>query len=344
MSDTRQHAHAESRRVKVEQLARMETICSEPYLEDFVRPRLDADASTKGPWKTEVIQLDGSGAATVRIALDDGTPVYAKAFPYTDGPDVYAKLQVFRLTGFGEGRRYQTVEPLSWDADQKVMLCRAAPGRAVADLIGGPSAQLAAATAEAGRWLGTFHHADLRVGPPQSLLVTGELTSLAKRLSKTTAERPGYLRVGLEMLAALDELTYSSSDRAVTQTHGQYRPIHVFISPGTTTVIDLDRSAPGDPARDVAEFLHHLRSGTYVATGHAHRADEACRSFLAAYREVAGSESLTNLQFHWARYVMHSLSRQVKSGDVDSENVDRDPTYLRYRAEFDRIVDGSALA
>jgi hypothetical protein len=330
--------------VKVQQLARMETICSEPYLDRVVRPRLGSNASTSGPWKTEVIQLDGSGAATVRIALDDGTPVYAKAFPFADGPDVYGKLRMFRLGGFGEGRRYQTVEPLSWDAEQHVMLCRAAPGRAVGDLVGGPPAELSAATAEAGRWLGTFHDADLRVGAPQSLLVTGELTSLAKRLSKTTAERPEYLPVALEMLAALDQLTYTTLDGVVTQTHGQYRPIHVFIAPGTTTVIDLDRSAPGDPARDVAEFLHHLRSSTFVATGDTHLADEACSTFLAGYREVAPSGYLTNLQFHWARYVMHSLSRQVKSGDVVSRHIHRDPTYLRYRAEFDRIVDGSALA
>jgi hypothetical protein len=343
MSDIRQHAHGESRRVKHAQLARMQTIRSERYLESFVRPHLGRD-TPRGRWHTEVLQLDGTGAATVRIAVDDDPPVYAKAFPFADGPEVYAKLQVFRLTGFGEGRRHQTVEPLSWDPDQKVLLCRAAAGRAVSDLVGGDPAELAAATAEAGSWLGAFHDAEVRVGAPRSLLVTGELTSLAKRLSKTTALRPDYLPLALEMLAALDDLTYTAADGVVTQTHGQFRPIHVFTAPTTTTVIDLDRSAPGDPARDVAEFLHHLRSSTFVATGEMPRADAACRTFLDGYRRVTGGRNLTNLRFHWARYLMHSLTRHVKSGEVASDHPDRDPTYLRYRAEFDRIVDGSAVA
>ncbi|MBY9073989.1 hypothetical protein K1X13_04050 [Nocardioides sp. WL0053] len=336
--------HQTSRRVKTEQLARMETICSTPYLERFVRPYLPAGTPDDGEWRTKTIQLDGSGAATVQICRDGAEPVFAKAFPFDDGPDVYAKLQVFRVTGFGAGQRYQTVEPLAWEEGQQVMLCRAAPGRAVSELIGGPVDALCDATAEAGRWLGSFHGSQIRVGAPQSLLVTGELTSLAKRLAKTTTQQPDYLPVALEMLAALDGLTYGTADGLLAQSHGQYRPIHVFTTPDTVTVIDLDRSAPADPARDVAEFLHHTRTSTYVATGDVHRADEPCSAFLAGYRETAGEEPLTNLRFHWARYVLHSLSKQVKSGDIPPHTVETHPTYLRYRAEFDRIVDGRAQA
>lgn len=344
MSDSRQQLRAESGRVKRAQLDRMQTIRSERYLETNVRPHLDRDTASQGLWRTEVIQLDGTGAATLRIAVDDSAPVYAKAFPFADGPEVFAKLRVFRLAGLGEGRRYQTVEPLAWDPDEQVMLCRAAPGRAVSELVGGDPAALAAAAAEAGHWLGAFHRADVRVGAPQSLLVTGELTSLAKRMAKTTAERPDYLPLALEMLAGLDGLTHTTADGVLTQTHGQFRPIHVFVAPTVTTVIDLDRSAPGDPARDVAEFLHHLRSSTFSATGDVSLADPACTSFLDGYRQQADPRSLTNLRFHWARYVLHSLSRHVKSGEVVAAAGHRDPTYQRFRDEFDRIVDGSAIS
>ena len=334
--------HHESRRVKAEQLGRTDLICSAEYLERVVRPHLRDAGPGDRDWRTKVIQLDGSGAATVQVALGDGPPVYAKVFPYDDGPDVFAKLQMFRVAGFGEGRRYQTVEPLAWEDDLRMMLCRAAPGRAVSDLIGGPAEELAEATAEAGRWLGSFHSSQLRIGRAQSLLVTGELVSLAKRLAKVTAERPDYLPVALEMLADLDRLTFSTRDGMLAQSHGQYRPIHVFVAPETVTVIDLDRSAPADPARDVAEFLHHLRNSSFLATGDVHRADVPCSAFLAGYRETAGEEPLANLPFHWARYVMHSLSRQVKSGDIPPHSLQDDPTYLRYRAEYDRIVTGQA--
>ena len=337
-------SHARARQVKAGQLARMDVICSEEYLEQFVRPYLTPDAPPDAEWRTKVIQLDGSGAATVEVWLDEQPPVFAKAFPFEDGPDVYAKLQLFRVNGFGAGERYQTVEPLAWEDQQQVMLCRAAPGRAVSELMSGPVEALSEGTAEAGRWLGRFHTSRMRVGRPQSLLVTGELTSLAKRLAKTTSEQPAYLPVALEMLAALDDLTYSTVDGLLAQSHGQYRPIHVFTSPEAVTVIDLDRSAPADPARDVAEFLHHLRNSRYLATGDMHRADAPCASFLAGYREIAGEEPLANLRFHWARYVFHSLSRQVKSGDIRPQALRDDPTYLRYRSEFDRIVDGRAMA
>jgi hypothetical protein len=339
-----QHPHTAARRVKSEQLARTDVICSEPWLERFARPHLDPVHPADRDWQTKVIQLDGSGAATVQISLGASPPVYAKVFPFDDGPDVFGKLQMFRVAGFGDGRRYQSVEPLAWEPELKTMLCRAAPGRAVSELVGGATAPLAEATTEAGRWLATFHSAQFRVGPAQSLLVTGELTSLAKRLAKTTAERPDYLPLALEMLAALDRLTYTTADGLLAQSHGQYRPIHVFIAPDVVTVIDLDRSAPADPARDVAEFLHHLRNSTYIATGDLHRADEPCSAFLAGYRQVAGETPLTNLPFHWARYLFHSLSRQVKSGDIPPGDLPSDPTYRRYREEFDRVVGGEALA
>lgn len=333
-----------SHQIKDQQLARTDLICSEPYLERVVRPHLEDAGHADRDWRTKVIQLDGSGAATVQVSLGEGTPMYAKVFAFDDGPDVFNKLQMFRVAGFGEGRRYQTVEPLAWEDEQRMMLCRAAPGHAVSELLSGPTEPLAEATTEAGRWLGTFHSSQIRIGRAQSLLVTGELTSLGKRLAKVTAERPDYLPVALEMLAELDRLTYDTRDGMLAQSHGQYRPIHVFLAPEAVTVIDLDRSAPADPARDVAEFLHHLRNSRFLATGDIHRADVPCSAFLAGYRETAGEELLANLPFHWARYVMHSLSRQVKSGDIPPQGLEEDPTYLRFREEFDRIVSGRALA
>jgi len=37
-----------------------------------------------------------------------------------------------------------------------------------------------------------------------------------------------------------------------TPLHGSCHPRHVFVAEGVTTAIDLDRSFPADPARDVA--------------------------------------------------------------------------------------------
>ena len=333
-----------TRAVKQQQVARAERVCSPEFLDSYVRPHLDPDRFADGTWTTKVIQLDGTGAATVEVRLDGGDAVFAKLFPFDDGPAVYAKLRALRAAGLGEGRRYQVVEPLAWIDADKVMLCRGAPGRPISELLAGDVDELAAATAQAGHWLGRLHGSDLRIGRPQSLLVTGELTSMAKRLVKVGADHPEYVRPARSMLAQLDALTYDTVDGVVAQSHGQYRPIHVFLSPDVVTVIDLDRSAPADPARDVAEFLHRLRLGVHNATGDISRADPACASFLAAYRESAGgNEHLVNLRFHWARYVLHSLNGRVKTDESSSADGGNDEFQL-FRSEFERIVEGRAAA
>jgi hypothetical protein len=338
------------RAVKKRQASRAEQVCSPEFLEQHVRPHLDGDAPAgSGTWHTTVIQLDGTGAATVRIDLDAGRPVFAKLFPFDDGPSVYAKLQAFRTSGLGAGQRYQVVEPLAWIGAEKVLLCRGALGSPISDLVAGDVGVLAAATAQAGHWLGRLHGSDLRIGPAHSLLVTGELISLAKRLAKVSVAHPGYVRQAVDMLGQLDALTYDTVDGLLAQSHGQFRPIHVFLSPDflspdVVTVIDLDRSAPADPARDVAEFLHRLRMGVHTATGDISRADPACSSFLAAYRESAGGEEhLVNLRFHWARYVFHSLNGRIKH-DESTYDDGGDAEFRLFVAEFDRIVSGRAGA
>lgn len=335
--------HTQYRHVKERQADRAELVRSPEFLERYVRPHLGPDAPAGGSWTTEVIQLDGSGAATVRVELDGGAPVFAKLFPFEDGPAVHAKLQALRAAGLGAGAPFQAVEPLAWFGEEKVLLCRGAPGSPLSDLLGSDGAELAAASARAGAWLAHLNGTDLRVGSPQSLLVTGELTSMAKRLAKVAAERPGYVETGLAMLERLEDLTRDTVDGVLAQSHGQYRPIHVFLTEDTVTVIDLDRSAPADPARDVAEFLHRLRVGVHGATGDISRADQATAAFLDAYRNAAGGGRLGNLRFHWARHILHSLNRSVKTGEADWRD-GGDAEFRLYRDEFYRVAEGRAGA
>jgi hypothetical protein len=339
----RAQVHSQFRRVMELQTDRAERVRTPEFLDHYVRPHLGPDAPAGGTWTTQVIQLDGSGAATVRAELDGGPPVFAKLFPFEDGPAVHAKLQALRGAGLGEGSPYQAVEPLAWYDEEKVLLCRGAPGRPLSDLLAADGQQLVAACARAGRWLAHLHGAALRVGAPQSLLVTGELTSLAKRLAKVAAGNPDYVDTALAMLERLDALTHDTADGVVAQSHGQYRPIHVFLSEQAVTVIDLDRSAPADPARDAAEFLHRLRIGVHDATGDVSRADPPSAAFLDAYRAETRGDPLRNLRFHWARYILHSVNRSIKSGEADWRG-GGDAEFRLYREEFDRVVEGRAGA
>lgn len=340
----RTQIRSQHRQVKEQQVDRAERVCSPEFLEQYVRPYLDADVPAgNGTWTTTVIQLDGSGAATVQVEFDGGAPVFAKLFPFEDGPEVYAKLRALRSAGLGAGSRYQAVEPLVWHGEEKVLLCKGAPGQPLSQLFGGDNKALAEGSARAGTWLARLHGADVRVGAPVSLLVTGELTSLAKRLAKVSADRPGYVDEALGMLERLDALSRDTVDGIQAQSHGQYRPIHVFLADDKVTVIDLDRSAPADPARDVAEFLHRLRQGVHSATGDISQADVPSAAFLAAYREAAETDVLVNLRFHWARYIFHSLNREVKSGDAEWQD-GGNSVFRLYRDEFDRVAEGRAGA
>ena len=330
---------AASRKVKAAQVRRAEAVREPAFLDRVVRPHLGVERG--GTWETEVIQLDGTGAATIRAALDGGHPVFAKVFPGPDGPAVYGKLQAFREAGFGASSRYQAVEPLGWYPEADMLLCRGAPGQAVSELVGGDEAALRAGVAEAGTWLGRFHTAELAIGAPKSLLVTGELLSLAKRLSKVVVNFPEHLDPALAMIEVLDDLTLTTVEGLMVQSHGQYRPIHVFVADDAVTVIDLDRSSPADPARDVAEFLHRLRLAVHSDTGRVSDADGATTAFLTAYADATGdARYLANLRFHWGRYIAHSLNRKVKTGEATPGN----EVYALYRSEFDRVTSGRAGA
>src|SRR4051812_47010830 len=130
---------SQHRYIKEQQVNRAERVCAPEFLNRYVRPHLDpavpGATSDGGTWTTKVIQLDGSGAATVEINLDGGPPVFAKLFPFEDGPAVHAKLQALRNAGLGAGSPFQAVEPLAWCGDEKVLLCRAAPGKALSEVL-----------------------------------------------------------------------------------------------------------------------------------------------------------------------------------------------------------------
>lgn len=315
--------------------ARRCAVVQEPaFLDRVVRPHLPGAGG--GIWETEVIQLDGSGAATVRIRLGEQPPVYAKIFPFDDGPIVHRKLLDFRAAGFDDSGRYRTVEPLGWYPEHDLLLCRGAPGTCLDEMYGHPDWR--AGVAEAGTWLGRFHTAGPRIGRPRSLLVTSEMVSLAKRAAKAVAAAPEHLDLVLRMIGVLDELSYDTADGLQVQCHGQYRPIHVFLAEDSVTVIDLDRSAPADPARDVAEFLQRLRTTVFGRTGTAEPADGATRDFLDAYVHASGSDAhLANFRFHYARHLVHRVNRLHKEGSAEGPALAEQEFFL---SELDELLLG----
>lgn len=332
-----------SRDVKAE-LARRVAVASEPaFLDAHLRAYMDgggANGATDAGWQVRVIQLDSTGAATVEVRHGAGPAVFAKFFPHGEGLAVHDKLADLRRAGFGPESAHQVVEPLAYLPALDLVLTREAPGPAASVVIGegGPEATLTAAR-RAGTWLGSLHSAPVRIGVPHSLIVSTEVLSVARRLAKVSAEHPDTVPAAVARIEQLERLAEDTVDGVAVQSHGQYRPIHVFLGEEATTVIDLDRSRPADPSRDVAEFCHRLRRQLFGA-GRDAEAEPATTAFLDAYRATVPDPDalLVNLRFQWARYVFHSMTRKRKhGGDRDTEDAG---AVARYELDFDALVDG----
>lgn len=329
---------ASNPKVDPDRIRHVEAVRQTDYLESRIRPHIRVESGAGKEWRTRVIQLDSTGPATLEIALGEAR-IYAKLYADDRGALVYEKLRTLWASGFGAGERYQVVEPLGFIPEHAMLLTRAAEGIPVSAHIGVDDDTLAASAREAGLWLGHLHRSPLRVGKPQSLLQSAELLLLTKRLVKTVSRRPQLLEPALQMIGVLERLAKDTVEGILVQSHRQYRPMHVFVGDTSVTVIDLDRSRPCDPARDVAEFLHRLRMAMLVQTGTIERADGATDAFLASYREAVGDPFCpANLAFHWARYVFHSFNRKGK--DPDQDEGELDVIVNLYRTELERVANG----
>jgi hypothetical protein len=330
---------ASTKDVKRELSRRIDIVRQPRYLESRIRPYLRGQAGVNGDWETRVVQLDGTGAATIEIGSGSHQRAFAKLYPDDSGPLIYEKLKTLRACGFGPGERHQAVEPLGFIPEQGMLLTRAAEGLPVSAHIGVDEEAVLAGAREAALWLARLHSTPLRIGTPRALLDSGELLPLARRLAKTLCRRPQFLGLALEMIQALEDAAGDTVEGVLVQSHGQYRPIHVFVGDTSVTVIDLDRSRPCDPARDVAEFLHRLRMTTFWQTGSVEPADAPTAEFLAAYSSaVADGACPANLRFHWARYIFHSFNHKLK--DTDSSDLEVDSIVRFYRSEFEQTIEG----
>jgi aminoglycoside phosphotransferase (APT) family kinase protein len=163
---------------------------------------------------------------------------------------------------------------------------------------------------------------------------------LSDRLAKAAAAHPEELRHLLDLLGKMEEVADRRRPVEPVQGHGQFRPIHVFLGAGGVTVIDLDRSGPGDPARDVAEFIHRLRSALGRDGGAGPHADALTTVFLREYADRAPGR-LGNLPFYHGFQVLVSLCRHMKR--LDPDDPARPAMLDFYARELEAVTSGRLL-
>jgi aminoglycoside phosphotransferase (APT) family kinase protein len=190
--------------------------------------------------------------------------------------------------------------------------------------------ELAHGSREAARWIAQMHLSDVRVGDTRYPWEVYH--KLMHRLAKAAANNPERVDDLIEMADRFEDLARKVKPHFV-QAHGQYRHIHVFVGDETVTVIDLDRSRPSDPAQDLGEYIHRMRTKRYKATRGESRAEEATQAFLEEYGAKL-PQNLVNLPYYWGYHNLVSLWRYMKS------STPQDPAWADmlkfYESEFER--------
>jgi phosphotransferase family enzyme len=282
-----------------------------------------------------IVQNDGTGAATIQYDFTDSTRVFAKLYA-SDGTGAAHGAHSFQVLsalwndGCGMGSRYRVSEPLGFFPEYNMLLIRGAEGKLVA--AAKSDQELADGSREAAQWLVRMHSSAVRVG---EIRYPWEVYhKLMHRLAKAAANNPDKVDELIEMSDRFEELARKVQLHFV-QAHGQYRHIHVFVGDESVTVIDLDRSRPSDPAQDLGEYIHRMRTKRFKATDGESRADEATTAFLAEYgARLPGN--LVNLPYYWGYHNLVSLWRYMKSATPEDEKWNEMIEF--YQSEFERAA------
>ncbi len=305
--------------------------------EDFIRryvllPEYQAVGLRPGDVKVSTVQNDGTGPATVEYALGSSATLFAKLYMDASGQHAWEVLRALWRAGFNRAHRYQVPEPLCFVAEHNLLLMRGAAGESLTAALGPDGDK---AVREAARWLLRLHASPVRVGKADQPWYM--FSKLSLRLSKAAAAHPQEVRRLTAMVDQLEALAEQRADVELAQTHGQFRPIHVFLRGETSTVIDLDRSRPSDPAKDLGEFVHRLRCALARDAGAPADADMHARTFLAEYARERPS-GLANLPFYHGFHIVASCCRHLKRLHV--ADPEWQTTAEFYAREFADAVSG----
>lgn len=317
---------------------------AERFLEEvFVRSRivpLLPELSRRAPdWSGEVVRLKGTGRITLRYDFVGGATVYAKA--YTDGLGAlsYAALSSLWDDGFGASSLWRVPEPLGFHEDENFLLMRAVEGVSLADMIFVKSVEeVAEGARKAARWLARLHRAEVPCADDEAQCERIKIFKLGDMLAKASAAYPEQLPLLLDLLQRIREFAPDAETTpALAPTHGQYTPANVFLKGEDASVIDLDRICLSDPSKDVAIFIHRIRSIMFKAAGDTRSAERIADAFLEEYDKNA-SGNLGNLAYYTALYSLKGFAKTAK--DRGPDDPARKPLEDFYLSQFARYMKG----
>ena len=284
------------------------------FIESLVCPLLGPGFSgSASDCDARIIQNTGTGRLTLRYVFDSENIVFAKLYDDELGAHCYKVNRELWKIGFNNSGRYRVPEPLGFFPDHVLLLMRAVQGKPLGAAFDGDlSVDLVSGSYEAAEWLATLHLSTLREGTPDTDWDSLKLFRMVGRVIKGVAGRPEKLDMVRELMEMLEQrLTRLTADRYTAFTHGRYHHDHLFLSPEATSVIDLDRCRPSDPAKDAAEFIRVLRLTAFKEGFDMNIAERATSAFLTAYLAKV-PRAADSIGCYWATFVFHSLLGGLK--------------------------------
>ncbi|HEX2069506.1 MAG TPA: phosphotransferase, partial [Actinomycetota bacterium] len=263
-------------------------------------------SALRGSVGVTVHRVRGDHRGVAEYRFEGGLRVIAKMYAdRAKGQAVHAIQSAVWENGFDSGSRYRVPESIGYVPEHGIMLMHAAPGESLRDVPLANWDRFKEGVLEAARWLAALHRWPHAAGP---VAEAADDFSRLQRLERDAAAcRPDEAD---RFRAALDELgrRYDSigTSSARVQTHGRYHIDHVFLSSECVTVVDLDRAAISEAARDVGEFLHRLRWEVARMRLGKPAMHQATEEFLTEYARHT-DDGLSGLLYHWSGSILSAL-------------------------------------
>jgi aminoglycoside phosphotransferase (APT) family kinase protein len=310
------------------------------FISNFVYPTFGGSPSVSDnglACTTTVVQNTGTGRLTLRYDFESGQTLYAKLYTDELGEHSYQVMKQLWDGGFNQSSRFQVPEPLTFLPEHNFVLMRGVPGYPLASALNGEAPfDLIEGCREAARWLAAFHRSSVRVGELEPEWDSLKIFRICVRLLKAAAARPKERDVLLDHMHTLKaRISECPAKGPVAQTHGRFHHEHVFIHGNEISVIDLDRSRPTNPAKDVAEFVRVLRMSAFRSHPDMKKADEATDAFLDEYLAQV-PEVAASLPYYWSAFLWLSLFGFMKK--VGPEDPRRSPLMDFHLQEMERAT------
>jgi aminoglycoside phosphotransferase (APT) family kinase protein len=265
-------------------------------------------------WLGSIVRAKGTGRITLRYDFSNNSTIYAKAYTDALGAHSYMALRSLWMDGFGKNAALRVPEPLGFIADENFLLMRRAEGNPLTQLLFEDTPRvlmIKTAARAAAQWLARLHASRMPFLQIEPACERIKLFKLSDMLAKAAAAYPSQASLLLQLLQEIRGLAPRQNSTILVPTHGQYTPANIFLQAGRVSVIDLDRICLSDPAKDVAMFVHRVRSLLFKDADDTTTAELIVGEFLSEYRRRAPG-NLLNLPYYRALYALKGFAKIAK--------------------------------